>query len=116
MEHARSPVFIVGCPRSGTTLLRNLLRSHPELAIPEESHVVRGNTTEENEDFGKLAGAELRAALESHGRYAEHLEDAEDHSTFVPQIGSGTGGSSSLYGMTLERFFPSDFEPRAQTV
>lgn len=35
---ASGPVFIVGCARSGTTLLRNLLRSHPSLAIPEESH------------------------------------------------------------------------------
>ena len=32
------PFFVVGCPRSGTTLLRNLLRSHPLLAIPPESH------------------------------------------------------------------------------
>jgi len=32
-----APVFIVGCPRSGTTLLRDLLRSHPRLAFPSES-------------------------------------------------------------------------------
>jgi hypothetical protein len=32
-----SPFFLVGCPRSGTTLLRNLLNSHPQLAIPAES-------------------------------------------------------------------------------
>ncbi len=35
-----SPVFVVGCPRSGTTLLRNLLNSHPSLAIPWESHFI----------------------------------------------------------------------------
>ncbi|MFQ5352993.1 MAG: sulfotransferase, partial [Candidatus Binatia bacterium] len=35
-----APVFIVGCPRSGTTLLRNLLRAHPNLAIPDESHFI----------------------------------------------------------------------------
>ncbi|MGH7450281.1 MAG: sulfotransferase [bacterium] len=29
-----SPIFIVGCPRSGTSLLCNLLRSHPRIAIP----------------------------------------------------------------------------------
>jgi len=37
---ARPPVFIVGCPRSGTTLLRMMLDSHPELAIPPESHFI----------------------------------------------------------------------------
>lgn len=35
-----SPVFIVGCPRSGTSLLRNLLRSHPHLTFPDESYFI----------------------------------------------------------------------------
>lgn len=30
--------FIVGCPRSGTTMLRLMLDAHPELAIPPETH------------------------------------------------------------------------------
>jgi len=30
--------FIVGVPRSGTTLLRMMLDSHPEMAIPPETH------------------------------------------------------------------------------
>jgi len=30
---------------------------------------------------------------------------------FIPFIGSGSGGSSSLYGAALERLFPQDFEP-----
>ena len=34
------PVFLVGCPRSGTTLLRDLLRSHPSLTFPPESHFI----------------------------------------------------------------------------
>ncbi len=34
------PFFIVGCARSGTTLLRDLLRSHPRLTIPNESHFI----------------------------------------------------------------------------
>jgi hypothetical protein len=34
------PVFIVGFPRSGTTLLRAMLDSHPDLAIPPESHFI----------------------------------------------------------------------------
>lgn len=35
-----TPIFVVGCPRSGTTLLRNLLRSHPRLTFPPESHFI----------------------------------------------------------------------------
>jgi LPS sulfotransferase NodH len=35
------PFFIVGSVRSGTTLLRNLLRLHPRLECPEETHFFR---------------------------------------------------------------------------
>ncbi len=31
-------LFIVGCPRSGTTLLRRMLDAHPLVAIPREQH------------------------------------------------------------------------------
>jgi hypothetical protein len=34
------PIFIVGSPRSGTTMLRDLLRSHSRLTFPEESGVL----------------------------------------------------------------------------
>ena len=33
-----NPIFIVGMPRSGTTLLRTLLSAHPAIAIPPETH------------------------------------------------------------------------------
>jgi Sulfotransferase family len=36
-DHVPAP-FIVGVPRSGTTLLRLMLDSHPELTIPPETH------------------------------------------------------------------------------
>ncbi len=34
------PIFITGCPRSGTALLRDLLRGHPRLSFPPESHFI----------------------------------------------------------------------------
>ena len=34
------PCFLVGCGRSGTTLLRLMLNAHPEVSIPQESHVI----------------------------------------------------------------------------
>lgn len=40
MAVTQSPVFIVGASRSGTGLLRDLLRSHPRLAFPGESHFI----------------------------------------------------------------------------
>ena len=32
--------FVVGCSRSGTTLLRAMLDAHPQVAVPPESHFV----------------------------------------------------------------------------
>jgi hypothetical protein len=36
---ATFPFFIVGCPRSGTTLLQIILDAHPHIAIPPESYL-----------------------------------------------------------------------------
>ena len=41
VEFKAPPVFILGCVRSGTTMLRNILRMHPHLASPEETHFFR---------------------------------------------------------------------------
>ncbi|MEZ0174980.1 MAG: sulfotransferase [Candidatus Reddybacter sp.] len=39
MNKPTTPIFIVGAPRSGTTLLQYMLRSHPDISIPTaESH------------------------------------------------------------------------------
>ncbi|MDQ3492947.1 MAG: sulfotransferase [Chloroflexota bacterium] len=35
------PIFVVGCPRSGTTLLRLMLDSHPRISCGEETHFLR---------------------------------------------------------------------------
>jgi hypothetical protein len=44
MEERRAgwPAFIVGCYRSGTTLLRYILDAHPRLACPPESKFIPG--------------------------------------------------------------------------
>ena len=37
----KKTVFIVGCPRSGTTLLQQMLDAHPDIAIAPETHFMR---------------------------------------------------------------------------
>src|SRR5262245_9430380 len=64
-DKTHSPVFIVGCPRSGTNLLRDLLRSHPHLAFPGESHFIpefyKGYGNPQNErEARRLAARILR--------------------------------------------------------
>ena len=41
MGQDRTPFFLIGCVRSGTTLLRDLLRQHDRLECPEETHFFR---------------------------------------------------------------------------
>ncbi|MFQ5548275.1 MAG: sulfotransferase [Woeseia sp.] len=38
---SRNPfVFVVGCPRSGTTLLRRMLDNHPQLTVANDTHFI----------------------------------------------------------------------------
>lgn len=48
------------------------------------------------------------------GRYWEFIEDHSRQKVrkLSPFIGAGSGGSSAIFGMAMERFFPADFEPR----
>lgn len=39
MKKLNLPIFIVGCPRSGTTVMKELFNNHPEVAIPDETGI-----------------------------------------------------------------------------
>ena len=42
MTASNCPIFVVGAPRSGTTMLRYMLCSHPRIYIPPESNFIPG--------------------------------------------------------------------------
>lgn len=67
------PFFIVGCVRSGTTMLRNVLRRHPNLACPEETHFYRWS-----DPFGspRFRAAVKELLLQEHRRI-DQVEEAE---------------------------------------
>lgn len=77
MKHKRTgPVFIVGAPRSGTTLLQYMLRSHPALSLPTgESHFIVP-LYNDVASFGDLSDvANVRAVLtEMYRRSADFLD------------------------------------------
>jgi hypothetical protein len=41
----KPPIFIVGCPRSGTTLVRVILDSHPNICCGPETHLIKNLKT-----------------------------------------------------------------------
>lgn len=62
------------------------------------------------------ARTDVDAAMMRAGRCIDEVVDCSGTKPrrFVPYLGAGSGGSSALYGMALERFFPDDFNARAQ--
>jgi len=76
------PIFVVGCPRSGTTLLRVILDSHPSISCGPESRFLWGLRGIEERNWSTLEGfglslaewhANVRTLFEAfHRRYAEH--------------------------------------------
>jgi choline dehydrogenase-like flavoprotein len=72
-------------------------------AIPELAEPQSARSTDAYYDALARAGRTTDEITDISGRFARR---------FVPFIGSGTGGSSALYGMVCERFFAGDFTPR----
>jgi hypothetical protein len=56
---ANRPVFVGGCPRSGTTLLRTMLNTHPALAMPHETRFLIAGW-ERRAIFGDLSDPQNR--------------------------------------------------------
>jgi hypothetical protein len=67
-------LFIVGCPRSGTTLLQRLLDGHPQIAITPETHWIPGWFHDRSDKGitpeGRVSKKLLRK-LYAHPRFAE---------------------------------------------
>ena len=74
---AEQPVFIIGFPRSGTTLLDSLLRGHPELEVFEEtdaaSNLVNRLAGPADEGLSRLARLSEREAAALRALYFERL-------------------------------------------
>jgi Sulfotransferase family len=65
-SRARNPyVFVVGCPRSGTTLLRRMLDAHPKLAITPETHWIPEWFAKAADREGRVSRDHVQSLLES---------------------------------------------------
>ena len=60
-------VFIVGCPRSGTTLLQRIVDAHPDIAVVFETHWILRWFEERRGDYN------LEYLRESYGLATEHM-------------------------------------------
>ena len=72
-------LFVVGCPRSGTTLLQRMLDNHPQLAVANDTHfITRAAKKVLRKDPQPLMTPELLDAVISYRRfYRMRLDESE---------------------------------------
>jgi len=115
-------VVVVGTGMGGGMLGHWLARSGRRVLFVEKGRstlpgapgTIRSSMPELAEPLAGRSAETYYDALARAGRSTDEIEDISRRFSrrFVPFIGSGTGGSSALYGMVCERFFVGDFTPR----
>ena len=115
-------VIVVGSGMGGGMLGRRLAESGRRVLFLEKGRstlpgvpgTIRAAMPELAEPRAYRTADTYYDSLARAGRSTDEIEDISGRfpRRFVPCIGSGTGGSSALYGMVCERFFAQDFTPR----
>ena len=121
-ERIEWDVIVVGTGMGGGMLGYSLARAGRRVLFVEKGRstlpgtpgTIRSAMPELAEPIATRSAETYLDALARGGRSTDEVEDISGRFSkrFVPFIGSGTGGSSALYGMVCERFFARDFTPR----
>jgi len=114
-------VVVVGTGMGGGTAGYELSRRGRNVLFIEKGWSVPGvaPTRREGTDLVDSHGSDLeqdpREARLATGWWSERIQADTSFgaSEFYAPLGCGVGGSTALYAAALERFSPSDFEPRA---
>ncbi len=99
------PIFVVGCPRSGTTMLSLMIHAHPRLAMPPETRFLI-KTWRRRKKFGDLSKPQQRAALaKSCVRTGSKIRDLDlDPDETVAKILAGPPTIGSAFGIIFKEF------------
>lgn len=106
---------IVGAGMGGATLGHALARAGQKVLFLERGENYLDNPRALRGDYMEFLAPPAdpeEAVYLNGGRWRGEIFDAEKKKFFRPFLGSGAGGGSALFGMAMERFFPSDFTPR----
>jgi hypothetical protein len=108
------PIIVVGCPRSGTTMLQLMLHAHPRIAIPPETRFMLA-AYRERRDFGDLGVADNRRALARwivDRRETRFRDLGLDAGAVVEHIAAGPGTLGSVLGAVFQQYAARFGKPR----
>ncbi|WP_285578495.1 sulfotransferase family protein [Actinoallomurus iriomotensis] len=114
MNQPERPIFVVGCPRSGTTMLQLMLHAHPRIAIPPETRFLLP-AYDARADFGDLRVPGNRLALarwivdRKQTRFADLGLDGQ---RVIEQIVAGPPTLGSALGIVLRAYAARFGKPR----
>ncbi len=121
LRRSDRPIFVVGCPRSGTTLLRVMLSAHPRIAIPPETRFLMP-AYERRHEFGDLQLSTNRERLarwiidQPGSRFDQLQLDPEDVVRQIvegpPTLGSALGTVFQAYAAKFGKQRWGDKRPR----
>ncbi|MBI4904578.1 MAG: GMC family oxidoreductase, partial [Acidobacteria bacterium] len=116
LEESSADVLIAGTGAGGATFGYALAKAGRSVLFVEQgplllgADALTGSAAEAMPQYRNADHAQRREILIRCGRNPELYKDGVAGDSFVPTVGYGTGGSTSLYGMALERRFAHDFE------
>lgn len=113
-SHTDRPIFVIGCPRSGTTLLQLMLHAHSRIAVPSETRFVLA-AYDARREFGDLREAQNRRALAEWivGRKGTMLRDLGlDRAAVVEEIVAAPGTLGSVLSVVFRAYARRFGKPR----
>jgi hypothetical protein len=109
---ADRPIFVVGCPRSGTTMLQLMLHAHPRIAIPPETRFLLAGY-QRRAGFGDLTRAAGRHALARYIVESGQFEDLGlDDDEVIAAIVAGPPTLGSAFGIVFRMYAQRFGKPR----
>lgn len=107
------PIFVVGCPRSGTTMVQLMLHAHPRIAIPPETRFLL-TAYRQRGAFGDLRMAENREKLARFitGKGMSFGDLGLDRAETVAEIVAGPPTLGSAMGIVFRAYARRFDRPR----
>ncbi|MBO3738999.1 sulfotransferase family protein [Actinoplanes flavus] len=98
------PIFVVGCPRSGTTMLQLMLHAHPRIALPPETRFLLA-AYQKRAEFGDLGDPANRRELGQFIVESSQFEDLGlDPEKTVEAVVAGPPTLGSAFGIVFRMY------------